>query len=189
MANNLIANLLNPTLAKLILEIQKQGQLTAGELLNKFPDVSQPTMYRYLKALIEDGTLKIVSEKRVRGTVEKTYAIAADFQEDAERIVAENDGEGYLGLFTSYIMSVMSEFRAYCSLENIDIMRDGSGFTTAPVYATTEELQAALLKIGETIQELLKNEKTDARKPHSICIITTPPKIMSDQNTEGNKNA
>jgi DNA-binding PadR family transcriptional regulator len=150
--------------------------MTAGELLNKFPDVSQPTMYRRLKALVEDGTLKIASKRQVRGTVEKSYAATADFQEEAKRIVMKNGGEGYLRLFTSYIMGVAAEFRDYCGRGNIDIARDGSGFTTAPVYATTEELQTALLKIGEAVRELFGNERTDARALRSICVITMPPK-------------
>jgi DNA-binding PadR family transcriptional regulator len=179
MGNALIENLSNPTLAKIILEIHERGQLTAKELLEKFPRVSQPTMYRYLKAMLADGTLKVTSEKQVRGTVEKSYSVAADFEKSIKRIVTENDGAGYLSLFASYLIGVMAEFRDYSERENIDILNDGSGFTIAPVYATTAELQEALLKVGEILQGLYRNKQTKERKLHNICLITTPPKATT----------
>jgi DNA-binding transcriptional ArsR family regulator len=172
-----IENLTNPARAKIILELYARGQLTAKELLEKFPGISQPTMYRHVKAMLGDGTLKIAGEKQIRGTVEKTYTVAADLENDAQKIVTENDGKGYFTLFSQYILGVMTEFKDYSERDDIDILKDGSGFTVAPVYATTEELQGAIMKVGEVLRELYRNKQTAERKLHNICIITTPPKI------------
>jgi hypothetical protein len=125
--------------------------------------------------MLTDGTLEVADERRVRGTVEKSYAVAVDLGADARRVVMENDGKGYLQLFMSYSMGIMSEFKAYSEREGIDILKDGSGFTVAPVYATTAELHSALEKVGETLRSLYKNEQTAERRLHNICIITTPP--------------
>jgi DNA-binding transcriptional ArsR family regulator len=171
-----IENLTNPARAKIILELCAREQLTARELLDKFPDISQPTMYRHLKAMLVDGTLKIAGEKQVRGTVEKSYMVAANLEDDAKRIMTENDGKGYFTLFSQYVLGVMAEFKDYSERDNIDILKDGSGFTVAPVYATTEELQCAIMKVGEILQGLYHNEQTAERKLHNICVITTPPK-------------
>ena len=179
MGNAIIENLSNPTLAKIILKIHECGQLTAKELLEKFPDISQPTLYRHLKAMLTDGTLKIVGETQVRGTVEKSYAVATNLEEDAKRIVTGNDGAGYMGLFNRYVLGIMAEFKDYCERDNIDILNDGSGFTVAPVYATLEELQTALMKVADIIQALFRNEQTAERKLHNICLITTPPKVAN----------
>jgi len=176
MVSNFLANLSNPARAKIILELAAHEQLTTKELLAKFPDISQPTMYRHLKAMVDDGTLKVVGETQIRGTVEKSYAVTTDLQTNAERIVTENDGAGYLQLFTQYIMGIMAEFKQYAEREQIDIQNDGSGFTVAPVYATTEELRESLTKVGEIIMALYQNPQTPERKLHNICIITTPPK-------------
>ena len=176
MISKFMENLSNPIRAKLLLELIAQEQLTTKELLEKFPDISQPTMYRHLKAMVTDGTLKVVGETQIRGTVEKSFAVSTDLQTNIERIVTENDGEGYLQLFTQYIISIMAEFKQYAEREKIDIQKDGSGFTIAPVYATLEELQEALIKVGEILMSLYQNKQTPERKLHNICIITTPPK-------------
>jgi DNA-binding transcriptional ArsR family regulator len=174
--NKIIENLANPTRARILIEIKTRGQLATRELLDKFPDIAQATMYRHLKAMLADGTLSVAEEKPIRGTVERYYAVSVDLEQDAQRIVTENDGAGYLSLFNQYILGVMAEFKDYSQREDIDILKDGSGFTVAPVYATTQELQTALIKIGEVIQELYRQEQTAERKLHNICLITTPPK-------------
>ena len=178
MSKTAIANLANPTRSRIFFEIYTQGTLTTKDLLAKFPDISQPTMYRHIKSLLEDGVIKVVGQKQMRGAIEKTYSVNVDFGADIERIVAENDGEGYLALFTQYVMGVMSEFAAYSQGTNIDIVGDVSAFTTAPFYATGEEVYDALAKIGAVIEGLMQNEDTPDRKLRSLCLIVTPPKTM-----------
>ena len=179
--NRSIDNLTNPTRARLFFEIHTAGQLTAKNLLEKCPDISQPTLYRHLKAMLDDGVLKIVGEKQIRGLVEKSYAINLDIGTDIERIITENDGKGYLQLFNQYIMGIMSEFAAYSDSEDIDIINDASAFTIAPIYATQDEVYEALTKVGEIIQSLAANKQAPGRELRNLCIILTPPKKAAPQ--------
>jgi len=176
MSNKVIENLTNVTRARIFFEVHSKEQLTTKSLLDTFPDIAQPTMYRHLKAMLDDGILKVVDERKVRGAVEKTYAINLDFGADIERIITENDGEGYLQLFTQYMMGIVAEFTEYSKGANINIVEDLSGFATAPMYVTNEELIEALTKISEIILPLIQNQPTEGRKLRNFCTITTPPK-------------
>jgi len=176
MQNKVIDHLTNPTRARLFFAIHENEQLTAKQLMEKFPDITQPTLYRHLKAMLKDGILQIASEKQVRGMVEKTYAIHQDMGADISRIVEENDGEGFLQLFIQYITNITGEFAAYAKCENIDIIQDMPAFSVAPIYASREELIDALTKISEIILPLVANEPTPERQLRNFCIITTPPK-------------
>ena len=177
MSNKVIENLTNPTRVRIFFEIHGKERLTTKNLLDTFPEIAQPTMYRHLKAMLDDGMLKVVDERKVRGAVEKTYAINLDFGADIERIITENDGEGYLQLFTQYIMGIVAEFTEYSKSENINIVEDLSGFSVAPMYVTNEELVEALTKISEIIMPLLQNKPTEGRKLRNFYTITTlPPK-------------
>jgi len=176
MANKIVENLTNPTRARIFFEVHTKEQLTTKHLLDTFPDIAQPTMYRHLKAMLDDGILKVVEERKVRGAVEKTYAINLDFGADIERIVMENDGEGYLQLFTQYFMGIMAEFTEYSQAEGINIVEDLSAFATAPLYATNDEIVEALTKISEIIMPLTQNKPMAGRKLRNFCTILTPPK-------------
>ena len=68
----------NPVKCKLLIEIYSHGQATAKYLSDKFDDIPQATLYRNLKKMLSDGLLKVIEETQVRGTVEKTYALAFD---------------------------------------------------------------------------------------------------------------
>ena len=176
MSNQITKHFANPARGKILFEIYTKEKQTAKQLLEKFPDIPQPTLYRYLRMMLSDGTLKIAEEKQVRGTVEKTYAIAVDLTGDVRHIIETNDRAGYMQLFFVYIAGVSAEFEEYVRRENVDLLNDGALFQMAPVYATTEEVHEALKAYGEAILKLLENKPGDGRELRNICTIITPPK-------------
>ncbi|MDR3086165.1 MAG: helix-turn-helix domain-containing protein [Christensenellaceae bacterium] len=179
--DSLLSSLGNPLRAKLLLEIHARGQATAKQLGERFYDIPQPTLYRHLKRMHEEGVLRVAGERRVRGTLEKAYALQDDLEAGVQEMLQKNDGELYLRLFTQYMLGVAAEFQEYAARPGIDILRDGSGFTLAPVYATTEELTKTLTQIGALLQPLLANEPGGERRLHNLCIITTPPKAKPNE--------
>jgi len=176
MRSKMMENIFSPGRSRIVMELISHEQLTTKELLEKVPEISQPTMYRHLKTMVADGTIKIVAEKQIRGTVEKSYSLAVDLKADIQQILDENDGEGYFKLFSQYIMSVVSEFKKYTEGEEIDLKNDGSGFTVAPVYATKEELMTTMMKVGEAMKGLIENKKSPERNLYNICLIKIPMK-------------
>lgn len=167
--------LADPIKCKLLLDVYGKGQATAKQLAQTNSGITHATLYRHLRKMVAEGLLQIVGENKIRGTLEKIYALNPDLSLDAQKMVEENDGQVYLILFSQFIQGLTEEFRKYAYRRDIDILRDGSGFTIAPVYATTEELTAAMIEIGKILQPLISNEKTPERDLHSIAIITTPP--------------
>ncbi|MFP3154666.1 hypothetical protein LQZ18_09620 [Lachnospiraceae bacterium ZAX-1] len=184
MNEKIIACFTNPAKCKLMIEISSKKQVTAKQLAKKFTDIPQTSLYRYLKSMADDGVLKIVKENQIRGTVEKVYACALDFSIEVGKMIKENNGQVYMLLFSQYMMGFMQEFREYTSRADIDIVKDCSGFSLAPVYATREELESALRKFGEILAPLMQNEKTPERSLHNIGIITTPPKFTGQIDRE-----
>jgi hypothetical protein len=155
--------------------ISSQGRATAKQLAEMHSDIAHATLYRHLKRMSSDGIINVVEENQIRGTVERVYAVAPDLSLDAKRMVEENNGQAYMMMFTQFAMGLAEEFREYASRPGINILQDGSGFTVAPVYATTQELETAIAEIGKIINPLVGNKKTPERSLHNIAIITTPP--------------
>ena len=69
--------LLHPVRLRIVLAFGAE-RLTTAQLSHRLPDVAHATLYRQVAALAEAGMLEVVSERRVRGGVERTYVLAAD---------------------------------------------------------------------------------------------------------------
>jgi len=167
-------------MCKLFLDIYQKETVTAKQLAETYPDVAQTTLYRYLKRMTNDRLIKVVQENNIRGTIEKTYSVAVDFGENMESIFSNNDGEAYMLLFTQYISGFISAFQSYSKRKDIDLQKDMAAFTTAPIFATDDELIAAMTQIGEVITGLFKNKPSKERKPRNLGLIVTPPLDMEE---------
>ena len=184
MLSNAIKHYSNPIRGKLLFEISLRGQATAKELQRKFPDIPQATLYRYLKMMLADDTIKVAEEKPVRGTVEKTYApttnlvsLTTDRSEAIQCIWDENNREAVMELFLAFVAGITAEFENYLKSEDVNFEADGFGFKMAPIYATAEELTEVKRALGELMTKLMANEPDGERRLHNLCTIITPPKV------------
>lgn len=178
MTDKIMECITNPIKCKLLLEIYSQGQTTAKQLSDKLDDVPQATLYRNLKKMLGDGILKVVEEVQVRGTVEKTYALAFDLNGDFESIIAENSGTLYMQLFTQFFLGFAKQFREYCQSPNINIEKDMSGFSLSHIYLSDKELAELMNSISSTISKSKNNKPNDERKLRTIGVILSPPDTL-----------
>lgn len=168
----------NPVKCKIFLEINAVGQMTAKQIAEKYEDIPSATLYRYLKRMTKDGILKVIEENQIRGTVEKTYALAIDFNDGVREMVESNSGEAYLQLFMQYISGFIKQFQDYSVRPDIDIANDLSGFSLAPIYATNEEMETAMKKYVEIFEPLRSNSPAPGKKLRTIGLIISPPETF-----------
>ena len=67
--------MLNPIRLRIVQELAKTQEMTTSELCRKLPDIPRATLYRHVNLLLENNILTVVSEKRVRGSLERTLAL------------------------------------------------------------------------------------------------------------------
>ena len=96
MTDKLMDCITNPVKCKLLLEIHSQGKATARHLSDIYNDIPQATLYRHLKKMLSDGILQVIEETQVRGTVEKTYALASNINSNMKK------NQRSLNIFFSY---------------------------------------------------------------------------------------
>lgn len=177
MNDNLLSCLTNPIKCKLLIEINSMEKTTAKHLCETYSDIPQATLYRYLNKMLKENIIKIVAENQIRGTIEKVYSLNFDFKEELQGNLNQCSGKIYMQLFMQYMLGLLSEFREYTSSENIDITKDGSGFTLYPIYLTTEEIDELAKKFSNLLELYRNNKPGNNRNLHSIAFIITPPKI------------
>lgn len=76
MAETLLDVVLNPVRMKVVCSIARRGAASALQLAKELPEVPQASLYRHIRKLADSGVIQVVEETRIRGTIERTYAIA-----------------------------------------------------------------------------------------------------------------
>ena len=163
----------NAVKCRLLIEVLKNGEVTAKYLAEKCMDIPQTTLYRNLKRMTEDGVLKVVNETQIRGTVEKTYAVTFDLN-DTNTIMGENAGKMYMQMFLQYMLTFAKQFQTYCDSPDIDVEHDKSGFSLSHVYLTDEELENTITAISRILSPLQNNKPVPDRKLRTIGVIISP---------------
>lgn len=175
MTDKIMECITNPVKCKLLLEIYSQEQTTAKHLSDVLSNIPQATLYRNLKKMLNDGILQVVTETQVRGTVERTYALAFDLNSDFETILAENSGTLYMQVFMQYLLGFAKQFQAYCKSPNINIKKDMSGFSLSHLYLSDEELTELMKSISNLMKTAEKNKPKAGRKLRTLGVIIAPP--------------
>jgi DNA-binding transcriptional ArsR family regulator len=165
--------LLHPVRLRIILATAGR-QVTAQQLANELPDIPQATLYRHINTLAAGGILVVVRRRRVRNTVEKTYALpdrdlllTAEDLEDAQP-------EDYIRLFTQYLGLQLGYYVRYIQQGKVDFARDNVVFHMFPVYLSEAETQ----RLGEAVNAALlpytKNEPSPERRRYILGVLSLP---------------
>lgn len=134
-------------------------QLTTADLSEQLPDVATTTLYRHVGLLARAGVV-VVEEQRVRGTVERTYALA-DPPGVTDEEAATMDRDQHRQMFLQFTTGLLATFDRYLSREQIDPVADFVNYNQAALYLTEEEME----RVGQQLNELLTpylQERPDA---------------------------
>lgn len=174
MTDKLMDCITNPVKCRLLLEIHSQGKTTAKHLADIYHDIPQATLYRHLKKMLSDGILQVVEETQIRGTVEKTYALAFHINDSMETMLEKNSGELYMQYFMQYLFGFAKQFQEYCQSPDINIKKDMTGFSLSPLYLSDEELTSLMTGLSQLISAVKNNKPKPERKLRTIGIIVSP---------------
>ena len=180
MTQKLIDYIGNPVTLRLLIEIQEQKRTTAKKLAEAYSDIPQATLYRYLNRMLKDDVLKVVAENKIRGTVEKVYALNMSLQLDREKMNKDESRIEYMQLATQFTMNILREIQEYTAREDIDLATDDSALWSIPLYLTKKEMETVLAEVQEVLTSRFENMPTNERKLHNVSIIISPPKNSSE---------
>lgn len=168
--------LLHPIRLQIVTAISTQ-QMTARELAEAVPDVPQTTLYRHINALVEGGLLKVVSKTQIRGTVERTYAVAALPSlkpEDLQGMTKQD----YQQAFLVYLSTLMSAARRYLDSkgedEVFDPLADGLDLSLGTLHLSDAEFQTMNKRILDVILSASGNQPAPDRKRRMFTYLFIP---------------
>lgn len=144
------------------------GEATASRLAIELNEVPRTTLYRHLNVLEEAGIIDVVSLRKVRGTIEKTYAI------NPEAVKGEDDIETAKNNAFTFLMGVYGDFYKYFSNEDADEYDGRIFIKPIQMYLTDEEFDDFVKELNEVYEKYENSDRGGDRILRKITTISSP---------------
>ncbi len=160
--------MLNPVRMRIIHILATTPSITVTEVSEKMSDIPRTTIYRHVKILLENDILTVVSEKKIRGSLERTLSL--NIAEIKKYNTLENASQKVL----SFLLKKYTQFNNYFHSDMVDTGKDQIFCNNTVLMLTNQEFDQFLNDLRDL---LLKNnfEYKEGRRARDISIISAPP--------------
>jgi len=166
--------LLHPVRLRIVQAFLGDRALTTTELRAELPDVPGASLYRHVARLVDAGVLGVVSERRVRGALERTYILrlaAANIGvEEFEKMTVDDHRQA----FTAFVAGLLGDFDRYLARGEIDPIRDGVSYNLAAMWLDDAELGELRRDIARIFGPRLANAPGPGRKRRILGSVLLP---------------
>lgn len=159
--------IMNPIRQRIIQYLSVNGKSNTKSIGEELSDIPTPTLYRHIKALLDAEVICVVEEDKVRGAVQKTYAINSEMMSDT-------DTASVNAIIQSSLYSLGASFQAYFAKESADMAKDLLNYTTSILLLSDEECVDFFQQINGVVTKFLANQPNEERKVRRITLISSP---------------
>ena len=147
-------------------------QLTADQMVKILHGPSIATLYRHLNRLVEADIIAIVEERRVRGAVEKVYALAgslaAEFNADE---MQQSSPDDQMRHFTTLTGTLLNDFAQHLEHDPAGWASEGTFVRQEALNLTDEEARQMRNALMEALTPYLLNLPAPSRRRHLLTAI------------------
>ncbi|MCL5047278.1 MAG: helix-turn-helix domain-containing protein [Firmicutes bacterium] len=166
--------LLHPVRMRIIQAFLGEKSLTTSQLADDLTDIPKGSLYRHVGLLKKAGVLRIVSEKRVRATIERTYMLSLASARLSPKDISDLTPHDLLEGFLAYVSSLIAEGEHYLSNPAAEPVVDGFGFRVAGVWLSDEEYASFSRKLADVYQEAIIKQSGENKKRRVIYTVIIP---------------
>lgn len=138
---------------------------TVKALKQALPDVPSASLYRHIKILADHAILMVVSENRIRGTVESVYQL------NKAALTTEDESGNAVQMS---LLGICASFARYFAKGDAEPEKDMLLLTNCTLLLTDEEFSGFLSEINEIALRYMKAEVTEHSKTRQITLISSP---------------
>ncbi|MCW2879420.1 MAG: hypothetical protein JWQ95_3520 [Sphaerisporangium sp.] len=176
--------LLHPIRMRILQTLFDADPMTTAQLRDRLPDIAPATMYRHIAVLADAGVLEVVGEKRVRGTVERSYRVRPEQAVVDPAARAAMTREDHQRAFTTFAASLMTDFDRYLACEDAHPISDGVVYRQAAVWLTEDEFAAMIEQIESTVLARVGHAEDDGRTRRIVSLVVVPDKPGTKPGTD-----
>ena len=166
--------LLHPIRLRIVLAMGAEHPLTTAAIAERLPDIAHATLYRHVAVLAEAGVLEVIDERRVRGGVERTYALVAEAARLGAADVADMEPEELLRGFIVFAGSLIEAFSRYTADPEAQPEQDLLGYRQAALWLDEVERAALVERLTAALGPVLQNGPTATRQRVLLSTVLIP---------------
>ena len=166
--------LLHPVRLRIVQAFLGDRALTTTQLREEIPDVPAGSLYRHVATLVNGGVLEVVSERRVRGAVERTYVLRSARARLSVDEITRMSRDEHRQAFLAFVAGLIADFDRYLARETIDLLRDGASYNLAAMWLDDAELAELARELYILLQPRTANEPTPGRKRRILATVLLP---------------
>lgn len=166
--------LLHPVRLRIVQAFLGDRALTTTQLRSELPDVPAGSLYRHVAMLVNAGVLSVVSERRVRGAVERTYVLRAAAARIGWDEVAKMTPDEHRQAFLAFVAGLIRDADRYLARESIDPLRDGASYNVAGMWLDDTEFMEFLRELVTLVQPRLANAPAPGRTRRIFTTVLLP---------------
>ncbi|MDU9053094.1 MAG: helix-turn-helix domain-containing protein, partial [Clostridioides difficile] len=142
--------ILNPARLRILQYIRLHGSVRTSDIVKYLNDIPRATVYHHVKILEENNMIEVIKENRVRGTIEKVYAL--------KEYTTSMEGETFVALSTAFYVGLMQEMNEYFSRKEQDHKKDNVFFSSALLYMSDNEYENLLKSIADLLKPYIEQK-------------------------------
>jgi predicted DNA-binding transcriptional regulator YafY len=166
--------LLHPVRLRIVKAFLGDRALTTAQLAAELDDVPAGSLYRHVALLTKAGVLQVVAEKRVRGAVERTYALRLLAAQVGLAEAAAMTSEEHARAFMVFVAGILADFDRYLATGTPDLVRDGVSYRAAGMWLTDAELAEFARDLTAVVQPRLANAPGKGRRRRMLFTVFLP---------------
>ena len=160
--------IINSIRMRIVQYIILNQQATASQLAQELNEVPRTTLYRHINVLEEAGIIVVVNEKKIRGTIEKTYEM------NPEAVLGEDEIENAKNNAFTYLMGIYGDFYKYFS-SNTKSEYDGRLFIKPNMmYLSDDEFDEFVKDLNNVFEKYQSYDQDENRILRKITTISAP---------------
>jgi hypothetical protein len=163
--------LLHPVRLRIVQAFLGERALTTSQLSAELSDIPAASLYRHVARLVNAGVLQVVSERRVRGALERTYmlrlAAASIGPDEVESMTAEDHRQAFM----AFVAGLLADADRYLQRPDIDPLRDGVTYRLAGLWLDDAEYADLLRDLVRLLHPRLANTPRAGRRRRILATV------------------
>lgn len=166
--------LLHPVRLRIVQAFLGDRALTTSELRGELSDVPPASLYRHVARLVAAGVLSVLSERRVRGALERTYVLRVTVAAMGPDDLAAMSADDHRQAFMAFVAGLLGDADRYLARADVDPVRDGASYRLAGLWLDDDEYAELLGELTRVLRTRAANTPTPGRRRHILATVLLP---------------
>lgn len=163
--------LLHPVRLRIVQTFLGDRALTTSQLREELSDIPPASLYRHVARLVQAQVLQVVAERKIRGTVERTYVlrlVAASIGPDAAAAMSADE---HRQAFMAFVAGLMADADRYFQRGDVDLLRDRVTYQLGGMWLDDAEYGELLTDLRRVLAPRAANGPKPGRRRRVLATV------------------